>query len=289
MKGKFIASLLWGGLVLSLLALLTVFAQPAVADRPPSPHALVAPVTESILQGHDDQGETEHTADRAPAGLQETLTFYADADATVRSTQPNTNFGSEHALELSYIQIDLPAEEVVLLRFDLSALPADAVIDSAVMDLYLAYTAGDNPKSLAAYYVTGAWSESTVTWNTFPTAETWGIVSSVDNVTGRYKSWTITSWASYWHSHPAENRGVYLRRLTSETTYFERTFESRDHNERRPRLVVTYHLPATATPTATATTHQQQRARPRRLPRPPFRRRQPRRRRRPRQLQAGRP
>ena len=121
------------------------------------------------------------------------------------------------------------------------------------MDLYLAYAAGDNPKSLAAYYVTGAWSESTVTWNTFPTAETWGIVSSVDNVAGRYKSWAVTSWANYWHSHQAENRGVYLRRLTSETTYFERTFESRDHNEQRPRLVVTYHLPATATPTATAT------------------------------------
>ena len=253
MKGKFIASLLWGGLVLSLLALPTVFAQPTVADRPPSPHTLVAPAAEWILQGRDDQGETGHAADRAPASVQETLTLYADADATVRSTQPNTNFGSEHTLELSYIQIDLPAEEVVLLRFDLSGLPAGAVIDSAVMDLYLVYAAGDNPKSLAAYYVTGAWSESTVTWNTFPTAETWGIVSSVDSVTGRYTSWAVTSWASYWQGHPTENRGVYLRRLTSETTYFERTFESRDHNERRPQLVITYHLPPTATPTATST------------------------------------
>ena len=133
MKGKFIASLLWGGLVLGLLALPTVFAQPTVADRPPSPHALVAPVTERILQGRDDQGVTGHTADRAPASPQETLTFYADADATVRSAQPNSNFGGEHYLELSYIQIDQPVEEVVLIRFDLSALAADAVIDSAVM------------------------------------------------------------------------------------------------------------------------------------------------------------
>ncbi len=184
---------------------------------------------------------------------QTTLTLYAVADATVKSTAPNTNFGGEHTLELSYSQIDLAAEEIVLLRFDLAALPAEAIIDSAVMELYLAYAAGDNPKSLAAYYVTGDWTEDAVTWNSFPTAETWGSISSVDNVTGRYKSWAVTSWANYWRTHPAENRGVYIRRLTSETTYFERTFESRDHNENLPRLVITYHLPATATATATRT------------------------------------
>ncbi len=121
------------------------------------------------------------------------------------------------------------------------------------LELYLVYAAGDTPKSLAAYYVTSPWSEYTVSWNTFPTAEIWGIIASVDNVTGRYKSWWITSWAAYWQSHPAENHGVYLRRLTSETTYFARTFESKDHNEFMPRLVITYHLPATPTPTATNT------------------------------------
>ena len=192
-------------------------------------------------------------ADRTMIEPQATLTLYADADATVRSTQPNTNFGSEHYLELSYSQIEGPAEEVVLLHFDLSALPADAVIDSAVMELYLVGAAGDNPKSLAAYFVTGAWAEGSVTWNSFPTANPVGIVSSVDNVTGRYRPWSVTSWASAWQGNPAGNRGVYLRRLTSETTYFERVFESKDHMENRPRLVVTYHLPATATPTPTVT------------------------------------
>jgi hypothetical protein len=180
------------------------------------------------------------------------MTFYAVADATVRSAQPNANFGNEHYLELSYNQIEGAAEEIVLLRFDLSGLPASAVIDSAAMELYLVDAAGDNPKSLAAYYVTSAWSESTVTWNTFPIANPWGVISSVDNITGRYKSWSITNWASYWYSNPTENHGVYLRRLTSETTYFERTFESKDHMENRPRLVVNYSIP-TPTPTITPT------------------------------------
>jgi hypothetical protein len=193
------------------------------------------------------------SAGAAPAAPSESLALYAVADATVRSTAPNTNFGGEHTLELSYSQIDGPAEEIVLLRFDLAALPAEAIIDSAVIELYLAHAAGDNPKSLAAYYVTGDWTEGAVTWNSFPTAEPLGLIASVDGVTGQYKSWAVTSWADYWRSHPAENHGVYIRRLTSETSYFERVFESRDHNENMPRLVVTYHLPATATPTATPT------------------------------------
>jgi len=185
------------------------------------------------------------------------MTFYAVADATVRSAQPNTNFGNEHYLELSYDEWEGgPLEEVVLLRFDLSGLPAGAVIDSAVMELYLVYAAGDNPKSLGVYYVTSAWSESTVTWNTYFTADPLGLTFSVDNVTYQYKSRSITSWTSYWQSNPTENHGVYVRRLTGEGTYFERTFESKDHMENRPRLVVNYHLPTptpTITPTATRT------------------------------------
>jgi len=179
------------------------------------------------------------------------MTFYAVADATVRSAQPNTNFGNEHYLEVSYNTIEGPMEEVVLVRFDLSALPANAVIDSAVMELYLVYAAGENPKSLGIYRVTSAWSESTVTWNTFPTADPWGLTFSVDSVTYQYKSRAITGWASYWQNNPTQNHGVFIRG-SGETTYFERTFESKDHMENRPRLVVNYHIP-TPTPTITPT------------------------------------
>jgi len=152
-KGKFETLWLWGGLALGLLALSYLFAPLTAATE--KPEQLGSPFRSS-----------------AAASSQEILTLYAVADATVRSWQPNTNFGGEHYLELSYNQIEGPVEEVVLVRFDLSELPAEAIIDSAVMELYLVYAAGDNPKSLAAYYVTGAWAENTVTWNTFPTAQT---------------------------------------------------------------------------------------------------------------------
>ncbi len=98
-------------------------------------------------------------ADPELASPQESVTLYAVADATVKSRQPNSNFGNEHTLGLSYSTGDVMAEEATLVRFDLSGLPADAIIDLAVVELHLVAAAGDNPKSIAAYYVTGAWAE----------------------------------------------------------------------------------------------------------------------------------
>jgi len=176
-----------------------------------------------------------------PELTQTTVTLTAVADATVRSWQPNTNFGSEDILELSYSAIDEVREAVTLLRFDVaSALPANAIIDSAILELFLMYGAGADPVAVAAYFVTSGWAESSVTWNSFPTAEPIGIVSQVDASPGSYKSWVVTSFAQAWHSD--SNNGLYLRGPV-DGTYYERTFESRQHNESVPRLVVTYHLP----------------------------------------------
>lgn len=189
---------------------------------------------------------------------QTTITLPAVADATVRSWQPNTNFGGDAFLELSYSSIHGTREAVTLLRFDLaSALPANATIDSASLQLFLDGAAGAGSVPVAAYFVTSSWGEGSVTWNTFPTAGPVGIVAQVDASAGSYKSWNVTSYARAWRG--GTNNGVYLRGPTDGTAY-ARLFESREHNESVPRLVVTYHLPTptptttpTNTPTATAT------------------------------------
>jgi hypothetical protein len=93
---------------------------------------------------------------------------------------------------------------------------------------------------VTAYFVTSTWAESTVTWNTFPTAEPMGITAQVDADPGSYKSWGITSFAQAWLTGP--NNGLYLRGPT-DVTYYERWFESREHMEMVPQLEVTYHLP----------------------------------------------
>lgn len=59
----------------------------------------------------------------APAAPADVMIFYAVADARIRSGYPNTNYGSEHTLQLAYSEIDVPLEDVILVRFDLSTLP----------------------------------------------------------------------------------------------------------------------------------------------------------------------
>ena len=172
-----------------------------------------------------------------------TITLTAVADATVKSWQPDSNFGSESVLTLSYSKIDVAREAVTLLRFDLaSAIPSNAIIDSVSLELFLVDGAGADPARVAAYFVTSNWDESSVTWNSFPTAEPIGVISQVDRSLG-YRSWQVTSFAREWQS--GSNNGIYLQGPV-DGTYYERTFESREHEESVPRLVVTYHLPSPA-------------------------------------------
>jgi len=179
-----------------------------------------------------------------------TVTFNAVADATVRSWQPNTNFGGEGRLELSYAQIDVATEAVILLRFDLTSLPAGAIVDSATLKVYQEGATGPDPLTVGAYFVTSAWNESTVTWNTFPTASPIGITAPLTAVPG-YKLWSVTGYAEAWLAGP--NYGLYLRGPTG-GAYHHRLFESREWMEYVPQLEVTYHLPTpTATRTATRT------------------------------------
>ena len=188
-----------------------------------------------------------------PAAALSSMTFYAAADATVKSGSPNTNFGAESYLRLAYSNIDGPLEDAIILRFDLTGLPAGVVVDSASLDLYLGSASGAASQSLVVWYVTGRWAEASVTWNNFPTVQSqFSLAWTMDNVVGQYKSRDITAWAQSWYSHPDENWGVFLRRATSDSSYFERVFESKDHNEWMPRLVVQYHVPETPTSTRTS-------------------------------------
>jgi len=153
-----------------------------------------------------------------------TVNLTAVADTTVRSWQPNTNFGSEDILELSYSSIDGTREAITLLRFDVAAaLPGSAIIDSAFLQLFLEDTAGANLVTVAAYSVTSSWAEGSVTWNSFPTANTIGIAAQVDASPGSYKSWNLTSFAQAWLS--SANYGLYLRGPT-DGTYYQRIFET---------------------------------------------------------------
>jgi len=186
---------------------------------------------------------------------QTTVTLPASGDATINSLYPTIPFGSDTTLEISYSNIDVPQAAFVLLRFDLSTIPAGALIDSAYFEVALYTSQGADPVNMGAYYVNSAWSEDTVTWSTQPAVESIGFSPPVDAVPG-YKTWgDIGGFVEGWLAGP--NNGLELRGPYGGTpSYYQRIFGSGNGRLNRPRLVVTYHLPEptpTATPTASDT------------------------------------
>ena len=186
---------------------------------------------------------------------QTTITLNAIADATIKSWQPDTNFGNEGKLQLSYSKIDNPKTAVSLLQFDVAnALPDGATIDSAKLKLYLLDGNGADPTSTIVHLVTGGWQENLVNWNSRPTTKGFGVAAQVDTKP-EYKLWDVTGFAQTWQT--GSNNGIELSAPTSGAQY-ERTFGSREHQTYPAQLEVTYHtltpLPTpTDTPTPTST------------------------------------
>ncbi len=127
-----------------------------------------------------------------------------------------------------------------LIRFNLAAaVPPEAIIDAGRLDLFLEYGEGANPINLVAGLVTEDWVESEVTWNNQPATGEPFLATLVDTSSG-YKSLDVTNIVRAWHNVP--HYGLELQGPEEETV-FSRVFESREHGEMPPRLVVTYHLP----------------------------------------------
>ena len=202
---------------------------------------LIAPGNRTNAQSH---------ARPALAAASETLILYADADATTRSWQPDTMFGSDVDLQLHYSEIENPQAAFTLIHFDVSAIPADAVVDSASMQLYQTSGYGAAAVWVGLYEVYETWNEATVTWNTRPSTYNGGLVLGVtiDDLAG-WKSWSVTNWVNYWRTSP--NYGLELRGpITGDPSYYERNFTSSESRILQPYISITYHLPA---PTATNT------------------------------------
>lgn len=160
------------------------------------------------------QSASSTQVDRQDAGtLLQSVSIPAAADAETWSCWPD-NYGSGPSLALAY-GVGPTSEYAAfsLVRFDLaSALPPNAIIDSATIQLYLASVDPGStlPIQAGAFFVTSNWNEGTVTWNTRPSSENTGTGTQIVSG-GGWHSWNATSFATAWQADPAHNYGVELR------------------------------------------------------------------------------
>lgn len=194
-----------------------------------------------------------------------TITLISSEETAVTDRNATANFNGQQLavestpgwLSRSYV------------RFDVSSVPAAAVVDEAKLELY--YCGCDGIENIGAFAVGGPWSASTVTWNTqpstgaspvdavhlnpdFPTdlecGDTETYVASSAGAANK-SGWYITSLAQGWVDGLA-NHGLVLKAVpetvgvapgAAMSGYFAHAASNTRCGSNPPRLVVTYRTP----------------------------------------------
>ena len=153
-------------------------------------------------------------------------------DTTIASCDPNQDFSSEPTLQTDG---DFCRFES-LLKPSLASLPASAQVSKATLDLFCVNPGGQ----VYVSYITEAWKDSTVHFNTRPNAS-----APFDHFTcaqdGDVISIDLTEGVSAWLAGKREAYGIYLTTETTDGTDFASS-EAQKSSE-RPVLTVTYVLP----------------------------------------------
>lgn len=138
-----------------------------------------------------------------------TLCLSPIADTYIDSFAPSTNFGAAATLQTSSIGDVSVLQRYSFLRFDLSAIPTDAVILRADLELYLITSIYGGEGRLKA--AEGAWTEFGLTWNNRPSlssftydVETWPADADW------WRTWSAAQLVQEWVSGSRVNRGLAL-------------------------------------------------------------------------------
>jgi len=190
-------------------------------------------------------------SDAAAFGASLASKFDAMEDATVSQDDPNQNYGG--MWELWVRSGESEHEGFALIRFDLSAIPEESTVESAILWAEMTTCFGYGHARISIYWAGPSWDEQTVTWNSQPnTSKTSHYFDVLPGDSGMV-SWNVTDmvrcWvANYWfcpgsslalRDDPERSEGL--------TCYF-----TSSERPGKPYLMIDYTAP-TATPTATRT------------------------------------
>ncbi|HLL24809.1 MAG TPA: DNRLRE domain-containing protein [Kofleriaceae bacterium] len=164
-----------------------------------------------------------------------TFTFNPTADAKVVSTYPTTNYGSDPR-----VAADASPATQSLLRFNVTGL--SGTVRSARVRLFVSDPSGDGP---ALYRTSSAWTESTVTWNTKPTA-----TSAAFRDIGTA---TAGTWVELGVTAAVTANGSYDFLIAGGSADGS-SYHAREAGEKPQLVVVTAETPTTPPPTGRTTT-----------------------------------
>jgi hypothetical protein len=143
------------------------------------------------------------------------------ADTTLVQYDPLGNYGHD-----MYLHVTEDNREEILLRFDLSGVPGDAVITSALLSLYFNARSAMDTMTASVYAVKRPWIEEQATWNQAQAGASWAQPGANDTSTDRaaapaasvtlqtvldWTTWDITALVQEWVRGTTPNYGVLIR------------------------------------------------------------------------------
>jgi len=159
----------------------------------------------------------------------------------------NKNFGSKENMGVG--QRDTKR---VLIRFDLTSIPPDAIISSAELQLCLAEDYYfDLKRVIYAHRITGFWKDKEVTWNQSIEKRNWKVpggdfdyeIESAKSLIGRnygWVSWDVTRTMKEWLKGEYVNFGFLLKEQNCENEPIWFLSSELEWEAYRPRLVISY-------------------------------------------------
>lgn len=167
-------------------------------------------------------------------------------DSYLRSNAADTNFGTDTSLKLKDAS---GGHRRPILEFNLSTLPADAVIINSTLELYLQTQPGGSFDTIVNR-ITENWTETGVTWNSRNGVNDWSsaggsistpaIVTNVDFSSSGFKALNVTDLITYWHNGTYNNSGMLI---TGGITGVAVDLSSSDYTadiSQRPKLTIYY-------------------------------------------------
>ncbi|MGQ9715542.1 MAG: DNRLRE domain-containing protein, partial [Anaerolineae bacterium] len=190
------------------------------------------------------------------------VVFRNAEDSYLYQDLPDTNYGT-----LWYLSLRGTGSRRPILRFNLTAIPPNAIVTRATLRLRATDTQDppDRSTTARAYAVYRPWNELEVTWRAATASTNWEVPgcdgttdrsftpldSVVISAPNRYYEFDITEAAQEWVGNPSGNQGVLLLAQDMAVTY---AFYSSEWPlvEYQPQLTVEYYLPPpTPTPPPT--------------------------------------
>ncbi len=172
-------------------------------------------------------------------------------DTCISAEVPDHQFGS------ASLKVGVRQKLATLVQFDLTSIPADAVVESAWLSLFGYGREGRGDFDIEVYRVTRGWKESEATWRLAALRQPWaqlGCEGAPDDraqmpsgyvIVGRvgWYTWDVGDDVQRMIAQPERNVGWLLKQSTM---YFgSLSMCSSEHGLAilRPKLLITYHLP----------------------------------------------